>query len=355
MHAMDGTSSTACLISQGGRAKPGQPLPKSWASTGPPCPMFDGVQVWLEELIDTSSYQSYPSQPSSPSAPSNSPGGSRRSSECTGSLYSWSSGATCFLHSSIKKQSREAFKTRPRGERRWKKLIGCPSRGPHDGAHPEVEQGGGSNHNTLHALQERDGLGKGRGSTQTHTSNKSVKLQWLLEEKVKAKLKFSKFLDEVTSNVLHPDSLQAFGKPVCPSSFITTTPTQPEDKTQEVTQWSPGLLCSMAQQQGFLLEQKTTKEERTPLDPAQKTYLETDIDTVRRDDKPYDLVIKVETPPQLEIDEKHVIPPPPQFSQGFEMRSPFPEFHCHFPRYPYKSVSLPRGINMVSDESLPSL
>lgn len=307
--------------------------------------MFSGDQVWLEELIGPSLNQSSPSQPSSPSAPSNSPGGSRSSSVC-----SWSSGATCFLHNSIKKQSQEAFQTRLRADRKWEKLTGCPFRGL-----PRVEQGAGSNHNTCHAWQQRGALGKGRGCAQTHARNKSVKLQWLLEEKVEAKLKFSKFLDEVTSNVLDPNSLQAFGKPVSPPSFITTTPTQPEDKIQEATQWSPRPLCSMAQQQGSLLKQKLTKEKQTPLDLAQKTYLETDIDTVRRDDKPQDLEIKGETPPQLEIDEKYVIPPPPQFCQGFEMTCPFPEFLCHFPRYPYKSASLPRGINMVSDESLPSL
>lgn len=343
---MDGTSSMARILSHRGRAKQGQPSPKSWASSGAPCPMFNGDQVWLEELIGPSTYQS---------SPSSSPGDSRSSSEATGSLYSWSSGVTCLLHSSIKKQSQEAFQTRLREERRWGKLAGCPSKGPRGGAHPQVEQGGGSDDNKLHAWPEWGGLCQGRGSAQTHVSAKSVKLQLLLEEKVEAKLKFSQFLDEVASNVLDPNSLQAFGKPVSPSSSSTTTLVQPEDKIQEVTQWSPRLPRSMAQQQGSLLKQKKTQEELTPpLAPAQKTYLETDIDAVRRDDELHDLE-KVETPPQLEIDEKNVIPPPPQFCQGFEMKSPFPEFHRDFPRYPYRSASLPRGINMVSDESHPSL
>lgn len=315
--------------------------------------MFNDDQVWLEELIGPSSYQFYPSQPSSPA--SNSPGGSRSSSEGTASLHSWSSGVTCLLHSSIKKQSQEAFQTRLREDRRRGKLARCPSRGPHGIVHPQAGQGGGSNHNKPHAWPERGWLCQGRGSTHTQTGAKSVKLQWLLEEKVVAKLKFSRFLDEVASNVLDPNCLQAFGKPACPSSFTKTTTAQPEDKIQEATQWSPELPCSMAQQQASLFEQKNTLEEQTPLEPEQKTYLETDIDTVRRDDEPRDLEIKVETPPQLEIDEESVIPPPPQFSQGFEIKSPFPERHCDFPRYPYRSASLPRGINMVSDESRPSL
>ncbi|XP_044024256.1 brain-enriched guanylate kinase-associated protein isoform X1 [Siniperca chuatsi] len=298
--------------------------------------MFNGDQVWLEDLIGPLFNQSSSSQPSSPSAPSSSPGGSRRSSEGTGSLYSWSSGVTCLLHSSIKKQSQEAFQTRLREERTCGKLAGCPSRGPHCRAHLQAEMGGGSNHNKLHAWPERRG----------------PKLQWLLEEKVKAKVKFSQFLDEVTSNVLDPNSLQAFGKPVSPLSFINTTPAQPEDNIQEGTHAGPRLPRSMAQSQGSLLEQKKTQEEQTALDPTQKTYLETDIDTVRRDDDPQDLEIKVETSPHLEIDEKNVIPPPPQFCQGFEIKSPFLEFHCDFPRYPYRSASLPRGINMVPDEEM---
>ncbi|XP_069017615.1 brain-enriched guanylate kinase-associated protein isoform X1 [Embiotoca jacksoni] len=107
----------------------------------------------------------------------------------------------------------------------------------------------------------------------------------------------------------------------------------------------------MAQQQGPLFEQKTPEEQAFP-DPAKRTYLETDIDTVRRDDEPQGPETGAETPPQLEIDAKHVIPPPPQFCQGFEMKNPFPEFHCDFPRYPNRSVSLPRGINMVPDEEM---
>ncbi|XP_031177901.2 brain-enriched guanylate kinase-associated protein [Sander lucioperca] len=303
--------------------------------------MFNSDQVWLEELIGRSYSLSSPSQPSFPSAPNSSPGGSSPSSNGTGSLYSWSSGVTCLLHSFIKKQSQEAFQTRQREERRWGKLAECPSRGPHGRAHPQAEQDGGSDHNKFRAWPERGGLCQGRGSAQTHTSAKSVQLQCLLEQKLKAKVKFSQFLNEVTSNVLDPNSLQVFGKPVFPSSFSTTTPPQPEDDIQVATQWSPRLPCSMAQQHGSLLEQKKTQDEQTP-------HLNTET-TARRDDERQDLEIKVQTLPQLEID---VIPPPPQFCQGFEMRSPFPEFHCDFPRYPYKSASPPRGINMVPDEDM---
>lgn len=299
---MDGTS----------RAKQGQPSPKSWTPNG-----VLSDQVWLEELIGPSY-----NQLSCPSAPSSSDG--------TCSLHSWSSGVTGLLNSSIKKQSQDAFQTRLR---QFGKLAGCPSRGPRGRA----GQGGGNN--KLHAWPERGGLCQRRGSAQNH------KLQCLLEEKIEAKVKFSQFLDEVTSNVLDQNSLQAFGKPVSPTSNFTTTPSQPEDQIQVATQRSPRLLRSMAQ------EQKKTREEQTALDPARKTYLETDIDAARRDDEHQE--IKAE--PQLETDKETVIPPPPEFCEGFEMKSPFPEFDGDFPRYPYRSASLPRGVNMVSDESDPSL
>lgn len=97
-----------------------------------------------------------------------------------------------------------------------------------------------------------------------------------------------------------------------------------------------------------------------------KTYLETDIDTVRGDHGPHDPEVEVEAeaeaevtppppPPLLEFDEKTVIPPPPQFCQGFDAKTPFLEFHPDVPRYPYRSVSLPRGINMVPDEDMNSI
>lgn len=280
-----------------------------------------------------------PSQ--TPPAPSYSPGGSNSSSE-----YSWSSAATSVLHNSIKKQCREAFQPRLRDGRMWRKLLGCHSRGLHSRAHPQVKPIGGRNHNTFNALPERVVVNKGMGYTANHSNNSRVKQQWLLEEKVEAKLKFSKFLDEVTSNVLDPNSLQAFGKPVSVCGFVTITTSQLDNKIQEVAAWSPRVPCSMAQWQGSLLEFRMTKEERNHLVEPRKTYLETDIDAVRTDGKPHNLEIKEESLPQSEIDEKQVIPPPLQFCQGFKMS---PEFHCHYPRYPYKSASLPRGINMVSE------
>lgn len=336
---MDGTSSTTCVISQRGTANHNLPFFRSWDNSD---------HIWLEELIGPLSNQSSPSQQSSPSAAS-SLGGSQSGSEGTGSVCSWSSGVTCVLHSSIKKHSQEAFQARCREERRWKKLAVCAPSRPHGRTHPQAEQGGGKYYNKLYVWPERGGLCQGRGSAHTHNSCK--KLQWMLEEKSEAKVKFSQFLDEVTSNVFDPNSLQAFGRPVSPSGSASTNPDQPEDQVQVV---SPRLPHSMAQQHpGTLFDPKAPD----PSDVAQKTYLETNIDTVRNNDEPQgpEINARHETPPQLEIDDENVIPPPPEFCQGFEMKPRFPEFCGDFPRYPNRSVSLPRGINMVSDKNHPSL
>lgn len=318
-------------------------------SDGATCTMLSGDQVWLEELIGPLFCQSSSSQPSSRGDLSYSVGGSRSSSE-----NSWSSGATSVLHSSIKQQSQKAFQSRLRAGR-CRKKAGRPSVGLHTEAKPQVEQRGGTGKRPLHTWPERVGLSDGRYSAPTRSSSSGAKAQWLLEEKLDARLRFSKFLDEVTSNVFDTNSLQALGKAVSQCRFIPGGTKRPGKKVGELTEWSPGLLCSMALQPTPLPELEMTKEEQTHLLPPQKTYLETDIDTVRTDAKLPDLDGKAEAPHQQETDERHIIPPPPQFCQGFQMKSPFPEFHCHFPRYPYKSVSLPRGIDMVSNESLPSL
>lgn len=329
------------------RAAVGRLSPNS--SDRPPCTTLNGDQVWLEELIGPLFCRSSSSQPSSRGDPGYSAGGSRSSSE-----NSWSSGATSVLHSYIKQQSQEAFQSCPRAGRRWKN-AGCLSEGPHFGANPQVEQRGGTSKRPLHTWPERVGLSNGRYSAPARSTSSGVKPQWLPEEKVAAKLRFSKFLDEVTSNVFDTNSLQAFGNVVSQCRIIPGGADCPEEKVGELTERSPGLLCSMALQPASLPELEMTKEEPTLLLPPQKTYLETDIDSVTTDVKLPEPDVEAEALRQQENNGRHIIPPPPQFSQGFQMKSPFPEFHCHFPRYPYKSVSLPRGINMVSNKSLPSL
>ncbi|KAM9704519.1 brain-enriched guanylate kinase-associated protein isoform 1-T1 [Menidia menidia] len=337
---MDATASPACFLSQKGTGRP--PSPKSLASPGPLC---TGDHIWLRELMGLSSYQSSPSQPSSPSVPGSSPGGSSPggsgSSSSEGSLRSWTSGGTRLLHRSIKQQSRRAFQAQLREEPGWGRVGARPSRGTHEIAHPGVERGGGGRH--------KEPRQQGRGSSRIGV--KSVKLQWALEERVKAKVKFSQFLDEVTSNVLDPHSLEAFGKPASPSGSISTNSEQPEDQIRVPSLRLPR---SMSKLHNFLPEQ-TTQEEKTSPDLPLKTYLETDIDCVRRNVEPRDPGSEAEMPQQQAIVEKYVIPPPPQFCQGYESSSASPVLCYDFPRYPHRSASLPRGINMLPDEEMNSI
>ncbi|XP_037100287.1 brain-enriched guanylate kinase-associated protein isoform X2 [Syngnathus acus] len=291
--AMDMTRSSPCVLPQ--RSK--------FSNSAALCPVSNSDQVWLKELMGL-----WPKKSSSSCfVPSS-------SSECKGSLDSWSSKVTSRLYCSIKKKSQAAFQSRLRFR-----------------AHLP-EQGGGDNCVDCPAWHHQ-----GRGCVQTRVRTKrdqDCPLEGTLEDKAK----FSHFLDEVTSNVLDPNSLRAFGK---------ATRGAHQDQDQTVTQRIPRLSCSMAQLQDFLLE----LEDQSPIDLPPKTYLETDIDIVRRDDQPEDPEIKPDTPPPLLVDEQNLIPPPPNFCQGFEMKR-FQESNHSSPGYPSRSISLPRGINMVCDDGM---
>lgn len=300
-----------------GRRKARLPLAKFWAFPGLPGPDFGSVQEWLEDLRVPKPWQSPPSRASSSSVPSSS---SSSNSERTGSPCSWSSGATSFQELRPEKKSRH----------------------PRSGSCPRVSPSGSA----VHKQEEHDGLSEGRSPVQDGAAQAQLQQQQQQDEKVQAKRSFSKFLDEVTSNVFDPHSLQALGRPASPSTMTE------EEGDWEVTQQRHRPLCSMAQKQGSASGQETTTTNTTSTREEQPrgTYLETDIDAVVGDDRRRDQERKTVTPPPLQevVDSELVIPPPPQFCQGFEMRTLFPEFHCRLPRHPYRSVSLPRGINMVS-------
>lgn len=291
------------------RQKARLPSPKFWALLGDPDPEFGSVHEWLEALEEPSFRQSLPS---SASSSNNSSSRGSINGELGGSLCSWSSGVPSFQ------------------DHKRKKTTSCPPSGPST----RVKLRGGTAHRKAR-------LSGGRSSA-LDGSAQAKKQQQQLDEKCQAKRSFSKFLDEVTSNVFGPDSLQALRRPISQS-------TSTEDEGFSKVTWQrPMPLCSMAQKQASAPGCKTTTtiREKQPLG----TYLETDIDAIGGDNKRSNQEKKEGTlPPRQEVvDDKLVIPPPPQFCQGFEMSTLFPEFHCSLPRHRYRSVSLPRGINMVS-------
>lgn len=195
--------------------------------------------------------------------------------------------------------------------------------------------------------------------------NTSVHYCWL-EKKIEAKLKFSNFLDDVSGRVLVPGSLEAFQKlppppppqrssSLSPRTCPSTTTGSGDDVIQVECRWRSSLPCSAALQRGRM------QEEQGPLEmPVGKAYLETDIDSVRREDELKDIKMKKEnTLSTLERERKMGVvgtAAPPELRQKSlgRIRSPSPVLWDEglMMRYPYRSFSLPRGINMVSDKSL---
>ncbi|KAK7907655.1 hypothetical protein WMY93_016267 [Mugilogobius chulae] len=124
----------------------------------------------------------------------------------------------------------------------------------------------------------------------------------------------SRLEDEVTTNVFNSNSLQAFRKPMSPSSSMATIP----EEDEKIRQKSP---CSTALRKS-----------------------------------PEITIDKNSTSETSDLDEELVIPPPPQFCQGFicakkKQKGPFLETDEElYSRPPHRSDSLPHGINTVSHQ-----
>ncbi|KAK6297726.1 hypothetical protein J4Q44_G00323090 [Coregonus suidteri] len=388
-----GTAYPASLLSQGaglGRLSPG-----SWASstTSGSCPAFMHFCLEESDVSSRSSPCSLTSSPN-PSSAQSSSNSSRisSSSEAYDSPDSWSSGATCLRHSSISKLSQEVLQAR----------LSSPSsaRGPHGGTRAHRLQGGACCLVGLHegAVQAAPGgggggLGRGRGrgrgrragsvysltsssqytttaisiSSSCNTINTSVCYCWL-EQKVEAKLKFSQFLDDVSGRVLVPGNLEAFRKlppppppqrssSLSPRTSLSTT-TESRDVIQVEYRWSSSPPCSVTQQRSTRPGERR-QEERDPVEtPVEKTYLETNIDSGRREDELKDIKMKKEKMLSTLERERRMggTAPPPEFRQDTLRRwrntSPVLWDEGLVMRYPYRSISLPRGINMVPDEEM---
>lgn len=172
-------------------------------------------------------------------------------------------------------------------------------------------------------------------------------LQHQLELKIEAKLKFSQFLDEVSSRVLRSTNLFVSSRQTVSSrssSSISNHSKTPEPQTED----SAGLSQSI--QSGEDMQEEQERE------TVGKAYLETDIDCVRREDEIKEVKIKKETAIIFEsVSERKEVKTPECHLNFIQRMRPVSPLHYREEspsRYPYRSVSLPRDINMVRHFSL---
>ena len=296
-------------------------------------------------------------------------GPSMMGSEGLDSVDSWSSGTTGLPHSSVERQSWQAFQARlTEGDGGWDERATISPAQSLDGT---LRRGGGRLHDEG---TDEAGMRQGRGCTEDQPKTGSMKpLRWTqLEQKIGAKLEFSRFLDEVTCSVFEPNSLQAFGHPISllskkesglhlpltsTSTATRTTAAPPETTARALSRLSPGFACPLAQQQqqGPLLSAENMQDEQVLAEPEGKAYLETDIHHIRGQDGLSGHRTKTEMLYGLAmIMEDRVIQPPLMLRKdgGLKGKSTFPEvpLGSAFSRYPCRSVSLPREINLVSHD-----
>ncbi|KAI4894531.1 hypothetical protein NFI96_005283 [Prochilodus magdalenae] len=147
-----------------------------------------------------------------------------------------------------------------------------------------------------------------------------------LELKIEAKLKFSQFLDEVTHQVLRPTSLQAFQ---CRRRSNSTD-----------------AHCVQLHAPQDQLEDRSARPLQLRMqETVGRTYLETDIDSVFRGEELKEVKVKKETAITFQSTERKDGMESPESSSGSHQSL------MTFSRNPPRSLSLPRGINLVSPKT----
>ncbi|KAL4613115.1 brain-enriched guanylate kinase-associated protein isoform X1 [Arapaima gigas] len=258
-------------------------LPEQWQDPDKELPQ--GPPSGLSSPSRRSSVDSL--QSSSSSLQNSSPGVNTASSSEDSSCdtNSWSSGATCLLRSTIKKHSEEVFRARLGSGSRAEGTNGTKS------GCPVEESGTGSCTWTERQEETERGLGRRDSAQSLSSSQDTTTMLAQLEQKIEAKLKFSQFLDEVTCRVLDPNSLQAFGAiqrrelpSKCSSTLNSTANGEPwrRNMVHSIYQWNKCLpSCKVLDAS----EATKAQEEPNVQNTTNKAYLETDIDSVRREDQ----------------------------------------------------------------------
>lgn len=237
---------------------------------------------------------------------------------------SWSSGATCLLRSSIKQHSEEVFRARAGsggGGGRDETAATTTTASDSEAGYQSLDickaplllpssssSSAGARAESQEVLEKVPLASRGE-SLQSLTSSQGTSASTVptqIEQKIEAKLKFSQFLDEVTCRVLDPGSLQAFGavrqREPAPLPVVTSTtpcqwfnpPVEPVirdqrrggtcgNATRSVYQWSKCLpSCKILESSESL---RRISDEGSLAEQVGKTYLETDIDSVRCEDE----------------------------------------------------------------------
>ncbi|KAJ7989266.1 hypothetical protein DPEC_G00317700 [Dallia pectoralis] len=302
---------------------------------------------------------------------------------------SWSSGATCLLRTSIKQHSDELFRAR----------VGSPDS---CGIADKTAGSDTSTENIYQTVGNCDGDCRKDGAESPEVPERGVKVQWdssqslsssrkqgqgkvvtfsaQQERKLEERLKFSQFLDEVTTRVLVPGSpwesynpvrqrelpaaQDSWKNPVSSSVLTVQKPQDPKLNCANLdNQWSKYYAPSCKVLNPGEGLKKCDQGESCLLDLASvgRTYLETDIDVVRRQDE-LEFYGSLEKGRKSETEREgewtmRCCPEPLQGS--FKERSSPTSCQIFsrpesFTTYPYCSTSLPRSVS-TTGTLVPSL
>ncbi|KAL1254438.1 hypothetical protein QQF64_016667 [Cirrhinus molitorella] len=211
----------------------------------------------------------------------------------------------------------------------------------------------------LTSAEEGRSSSKGINVTSGQAVSHLAALQHQLELKIEAKLKFSQFLDEVSSRVLRPPNLFVLSRQTEYSRSNSSISSHSNSKSRILDpQQQPGDL-DFSQSPDQLQSVDGMQEEQGAPETVGKAYLETDIDCVRREDEINEVKIKKETAITFESNERREVKSPPECHpnpiQRIRPLSPLLYREESLSRYPYRSVSLPRDINMASNEEMQTI
>ncbi|KAJ8410356.1 hypothetical protein AAFF_G00203370 [Aldrovandia affinis] len=184
-------------------------------------------------------------------------------------------------------------------------------------------------------LQDQKGAERvqGWGQSPTPSGETSDSEPESLEQEIKDMLRFSHLLDEVTCRILDSDSLQAFS--------ATMPRVRPNEPVWSAPDWARSLPCCVVLDASEALR-------RIP-GVSGEAYLETNIDSTRKEEEPVTSGVWRETLPEREGRCTDALPEfVPRIPESGQGPSPLFSFSQSWPKSPHRSTSLPWDISTVS-------